>query len=85
MTDTELIGLVAGAIVHTDPNYTSCHMPGDNAWGGGHWWSPSDVPVADFPFEATIGPFHIYGQIWVPGTRWQSYLDNVSVATFPYS
>jgi hypothetical protein len=32
MTDEELIGLVAGAIVHTEPNYTSCHMPGDNAW-----------------------------------------------------
>jgi hypothetical protein len=56
---------------------------------GGHWWAgvTGDNAAVIFPTMSNFNwqQFHTFGMLWVPGNRWQSYRDNVSVGILPYS
>jgi hypothetical protein len=54
---------------------------------GGHWWAPSDTPAVSFLNVSGFNwqQFHTFGFLWVPGSRWQHYRDNVSTGSLRYS
>lgn len=59
---------------------------------GGHWWvdaDPSPIDNAATIFPTVSGydweEFHIYGFLWVPGSRWEPYRDNIQTAVLSYS